>query len=66
MRLCQKYSIHLLSDEVYALFVWANSQAPQAPHFTSMLSHNPDGLIDPSLVHILWGMSKVRGSISEL
>ncbi|USP76863.1 1-aminocyclopropane-1-carboxylate synthase [Curvularia clavata] len=56
LALCQKYRIHLLSDEVYALSVW------HAPSFTSILSLDLDGIIDPSLVHVLWGVSKDFGA----
>lgn len=61
MQFCQKYSLHLISDEIYALSVWDNPDAPDAPGFTSALSIDTTGLIDPSLVHVLWGMSKVSG-----
>lgn len=27
-KLCQTYQIHIISDEVYALFVWHNKAAP--------------------------------------
>lgn len=59
MRLCQKHNVHLISDEIYALSVWNNPDAPNAPGFTSVLSIDTASLIDPSLVHVLWGMSKV-------
>lgn len=59
MRFCQKHEIHLVSDEIYALSVWDNPDAPDAPGFTSVLSIKTAGLIDASLVHVLWGMSKV-------
>jgi len=60
MRFCEKYRLHLLSDEIYALSVWINPNCPNAPGFTSVLSIDTKGLIDPSLVHVMWGMSKVR------
>lgn len=56
LALCQKYQLHLLSDEVYALSVW------HAPSFTSLLSLDLDGIIDPTLVHVLWGVSKDFGA----
>ncbi|KAH7054183.1 putative 1-aminocyclopropane-1-carboxylate synthase [Macrophomina phaseolina] len=62
MRFCQKHSLHLITDEIYALSTWNNPDAPNAPGFTSVLSIYTDGLIDPSLVHVLWGMSKDFGS----
>ncbi|EKG11250.1 1-aminocyclopropane-1-carboxylate synthase, partial [Macrophomina phaseolina MS6] len=58
MELCQKHSIHLISDEIYALSIWPNPDAPNAPTFTSTLSINTTGIIDPFRVHALWGMSK--------
>ncbi|KAF5599020.1 1-aminocyclopropane-1-carboxylate synthase [Fusarium pseudoanthophilum] len=62
MQLCQKHNLHLISDEVYALSVWKNPDAPNAPEFTSALAINPDGLIDRDLLHVLWGMGKDFGS----
>ncbi|KAI1260747.1 1-aminocyclopropane-1-carboxylate synthase C [Xylariaceae sp. FL1019] len=61
LQFCQKYQIHLLSDEVYALSTWINEDAPDATSFTSVLSINLHGLVDPSLVHVLWGISKDFG-----
>ncbi|KAH7344232.1 putative 1-aminocyclopropane-1-carboxylate synthase [Pyrenochaeta sp. MPI-SDFR-AT-0127] len=49
MRFCQKYDLHLITDEIYALSTWENPEAPDAPGFTSVLSINKEGLIDPSL-----------------
>lgn len=62
MRFCQKHNLHLITDEIYALSTWKNPDFPNAPGFTSVLSIKKDGLIDPSLVHVLWGMSKVLKS----
>ncbi|KAL2755384.1 hypothetical protein ACRALDRAFT_2041761 [Sodiomyces alcalophilus JCM 7366] len=62
MAFCQKHHIHLISDEIYALSVWENPDAPDALPFRSVLSIDTTGLIDPSLVHALWGMSKDFGS----
>ncbi|PWY65058.1 PLP-dependent transferase [Aspergillus eucalypticola CBS 122712] len=59
---CQKHQIHIISDEVYALSVWHNRTAPDAPTFTSLLSIDLTGIIDPGLVHVLWGMSKDFGA----
>jgi aspartate/methionine/tyrosine aminotransferase len=65
--LCCKYSIHLISDEIYALTVWENSIDPPNPTnpaipFSSILTLDIPSLIDPSLVHVLWGMSKDFGA----
>ncbi|CVL06302.1 related to 1-aminocyclopropane-1-carboxylate synthase [Fusarium mangiferae] len=62
MQFCQKHNLHLISDEVYALSVWKNPEAPGATEFTSALAINPDGLIDRDLLHVLWGMGKDFGS----
>lgn len=55
---CEKHSIHLISDEVYASCVF-DSGDPDAVPFTSILALNLDGIIDPNLVHVLYGFSKV-------
>lgn len=60
MKFCQRHKIHLISDEIYALSVWKNPEAPDAVTFESVLSIDTTGIIDPGLVHVLWGMSKVR------
>ncbi|EXL63312.1 hypothetical protein FOCG_01668 [Fusarium oxysporum f. sp. radicis-lycopersici 26381] len=62
MQFCQKHNLHLISDEVYALSVWKNPGAPDAPDFTSILAINHHGLIDRELIHVLWGMGKDFGS----
>ena len=64
MRLCQKYRIHLVSDEIYAFSVWKNRHDTSPPpiDFVSVLSIPLDGIIDPALVHVLWGMSKDFGA----
>ncbi|TQS33023.1 hypothetical protein Golomagni_06647 [Golovinomyces magnicellulatus] len=64
MKLCQKYQIHLISDEIYALSIFKNDvdSHPAATPFESILSIDPTGLIDPALIHVLWGMSKDFGA----
>ncbi|KAK2612795.1 hypothetical protein QQS21_001247 [Conoideocrella luteorostrata] len=64
MKLCQKYQIHLLSDEIYALSVFENrvDRDEAAVAFESVLSIDTAGIIDPGLVHVLWGMSKDFGA----
>ena len=67
MRLCQRYQMHFISDEIYALSVWENTiddlPSPPVP-FESALSINTTDteIIDPHLVHVLWGMSKDFGA----
>ncbi|KAJ4323635.1 hypothetical protein N0V84_004243 [Fusarium piperis] len=64
MKLCQKYQAHFISDEIYALSTWPNNidtNPPPVP-FESALTIDTAGVIDPSLVHVLWGMSKDFGA----
>ncbi|KAJ5744273.1 hypothetical protein N7533_009143 [Penicillium manginii] len=56
-RFCDRKSLHLISDEVYASCVF-DSGDPDAVPFTSILSLDLQGLIDPNLVHVLYGFSK--------
>lgn len=58
LKFCNKHQIHLISDEIYALCVF-DSGNPYAPLFTSVLSLATPDLIDPNLVHVLYGFSKV-------
>lgn len=64
LKLCEKYSIHLISDEIYALSLFTNTldTHPAPTPFESILSIDPAGLIDPARVHVLWGMSKDFGA----
>ncbi|KAK5059877.1 hypothetical protein LTR84_009760 [Exophiala bonariae] len=71
MTLCQKHKIHLISDEIYALSVWRTtsgegsitSTEPTLEQFTSVLSIPTfESNLDPSLVHVLWGLSKDFGA----
>ncbi|RAH68529.1 putative aminotransferase [Aspergillus aculeatinus CBS 121060] len=64
MRLCQKYQMNFISDEIYALSVWENTvdQAPAPVAFESALSIDLTDIIDPALVHVLWGLSKDFGA----
>lgn len=65
MQLCQKYRIHLISDEIYALSVWENTvdKMNEPPTlFESTLSIDTREIIDPALLHVLWGLSKDFGA----
>ncbi|KAH8424252.1 pyridoxal phosphate-dependent aminotransferase [Aspergillus melleus] len=66
MKLCQRYRIHFISDEIYAFSTWENKEERVGPSlpapFVSALSIPTDGIIDPELVHVLWGMSKDFGA----
>ena len=55
----QRSEIHLISDEIYALLIWQNPEAPDAVSFESVLSIDTTGIMNPGLVHVLWGMSTV-------
>ncbi|TVY80564.1 putative aminotransferase gliI [Lachnellula suecica] len=57
---CGKYDLHLVSDEIYALSVFEVEGATRTP-FTSVLSIDTDGLIDPKRIHVMYGMSKDFG-----
>ncbi|KAK1637897.1 1-aminocyclopropane-1-carboxylate synthase [Colletotrichum phormii] len=56
MRFCGQHKIHLVSDEVYGLSVFRSSD--EMPGFTSVLSVDPEGIIDPDLVHVEYGLAK--------
>ena len=57
-KLCSKYNIHLISDEVYAKAIFPSQDIPNPPPFVSVLSIDIEKFVDPSLVHVLYGMSK--------
>lgn len=64
MKLCEAHKIHLVSDEIYALSTWHNPidlDPPPTP-FTSVLAIDTSGIIDPSRVHLIWGISKDFGA----
>ncbi|KAI4225501.1 MAG: hypothetical protein L6R36_003850 [Xanthoria steineri] len=58
MRFCQRYRLHLISDEVYAMSIYKTPSNASAVPFTSVLAIDTTNLIDANLVHILYGMSK--------
>ncbi|OOG00454.1 hypothetical protein ASPCADRAFT_392599 [Aspergillus carbonarius ITEM 5010] len=57
LRFCNKHQLHIISDEIYASSVF-DSGDPTAIPFTSVLSLSVPGLINPDLVHLLYGFSK--------
>jgi aspartate/methionine/tyrosine aminotransferase len=63
-RLCEKYNIHLLSDELYALSAFPNPDGlPSSPPVISPLSLDSVSLgVNHSRIHILYGVSKDFGS----
>ncbi|KAK6007377.1 hypothetical protein QM012_004191 [Aureobasidium pullulans] len=58
MQLCDKYSLHLFADEVYALSVFDSSSSSSAVPFTSVLSFDSTPYISPDYLHVVYGMSK--------
>jgi len=56
--LCQKYNIHLVSDEVYGMSVF-EVEGEERTQFTSVLAIDPMSLLRTDQVHVLYGMSKV-------
>lgn len=57
MKLCDKYVIHLVVDEIYALSVY-DVPDPHAVKFESVLSWETDKYISPAYLHVLYGLSK--------
>lgn len=64
MKLCEKYQIHLISDEIYALSTFTNKidHGVESTPFESVLSINTTNVINPTLVHAIWGISKDFGA----
>ncbi|KAH7359711.1 pyridoxal phosphate-dependent transferase [Pyrenochaeta sp. MPI-SDFR-AT-0127] len=62
MHFCARHTIHLISDEIYALSVFPTPLSPSAVPFTSLLSLDPTGIIDANLVHVTYGLSKDFGA----
>ncbi|KAJ9498889.1 hypothetical protein H2202_005566 [Exophiala xenobiotica] len=58
LKLCSKYNIHLISDEVYAKSHFPSKDIPNPPSFVSVLSFPLEQYINPSLVHVIYAMSK--------
>lgn len=58
MKLCNKHSVHLVVDEIYAMSVYDVPTGPPATPFNSILSFDTDTYINPNYLHLLYGMSK--------
>jgi len=56
-RFCAVNNLHLISNEIYAKSVF-DAKRPGIPAFSSILSLNLEGIIDSSLVHVVYGASK--------
>lgn len=52
-----KNGLHLISDEIYANSVFENSAA-KVKRFTSIVELEYEKVIDKSMVHVLYGISK--------
>lgn len=61
MKFCGEKCIHLISDEIYAMTTYKR-QDRKSEVFTSVLSIDPTGLIDPKQIHVLYGMAKDFGA----
>ena len=61
MKLCAKYKLHFISDEIYALSVYP-TDSPDAVPFESVLSLQYSDYIDKKYVHVLYGFSKDLGA----
>jgi len=59
MKVCAKYQIHFISDEIYALSHFAPEREEEPFH--SVLSFSPEELPDPERTHFMWGFSKDFG-----
>lgn len=56
---CERHNLHLISDEIYAFSVFPSGDIPHPQPFISALSLDLTTLgVDPSKVHVLYGMSK--------
>ncbi|KAB8217911.1 pyridoxal phosphate-dependent transferase [Aspergillus novoparasiticus] len=62
MKVCRKHNLHLISDEIYGLSTWDNPHMEHGVRFTSVLSLEVEKVIDPSMVHVVWGMNKDFGA----
>ena len=62
LRLCEKYELHLISDEVYAKSWFPSTDFPEPPPFVSVLSLDIQQYCNPALVHVLYAMSKDFGA----
>ena len=64
MKLCERYKVHLVSDEIYALSTFSNTVDTdiRIATFESVSSIDTTNLIDPALVHVIWGISKDFGA----
>ncbi|KAE8406708.1 pyridoxal phosphate-dependent transferase [Aspergillus pseudonomiae] len=55
---CGRNKLHFISDEIYAKSVFPNTAMPSPTPFVSALSLDLRDVIDPTLMHVLYGASK--------
>jgi 1-aminocyclopropane-1-carboxylate synthase len=60
LHFCARHSLHLISDEIYALSIFPTTST--VVPFTSVLSIDTTDIIDSNLVHVTYGLSKDFGS----
>lgn len=58
MKLCQKYKIHLIVDEIYTFSMYSVPQDKPSTPFKSILSFDINLYIDKDYLHFLYGFSK--------
>lgn len=58
MRFCQKHSIHLIADEIYALSVYDIPGDEAAVPFESVMSFDTSPYISNDYLHVMYGLSK--------
>jgi aspartate/methionine/tyrosine aminotransferase len=64
LRLCNRYRVHLISDEIYALSTFHNSvdKDVDIQPFQSILASSYGDYIGMEYVHVIWGISKDFGA----
>lgn len=65
MKLCDKYKIHLLCDEIYATSVY-DVPDESAVKFTSALSFDTSRYINSDYLHVLYGEFRCRRSLQQV
>jgi aspartate/methionine/tyrosine aminotransferase len=61
-RFCGRNNLHLISDEIFALSVYDNPQAPIVTPFSSILALNLGNCIDRDFIHVAYGAGKDFGA----
>jgi len=58
-KFCEKYNLHLLGDEIYALSIFPTEEKPKPEPFVSLLSIDwAKHAVNPARIHVAYGMSK--------